>query len=254
MNEVVKRSDRALGQRAAFVKPVESIARPGQKRGFTLFELLAVIVIMSVVTTLGTRTFFYMTSAWSHLKILTELDQIAEGAFKSMREDFANVLSSELSGEAVLGIKTDHESRNEDNDRVLDEDDWIIIPVQTAGTEAEELGGAKVVYKLIRFEEEEKGRYAGTYLGRATFPLDEEFPFDVPPVFPQNSPAVIDPERAHIFKLRFEYAGDEKDGKWLPLWIETFSPRAVRVSMTLADPWQPHLQVSRKAVFHLRAR
>jgi len=228
--------------------------RAATLRGFTLIELLTVIAIMSVVTTLGTRTFFYMSSAWSHLKILTELDQIAQGAFDDMREDFANVMSSELSGEAILGIKTDYESRNADNERVLDEDDWIIIPVQTAGTEAEELGGAKVVYKLIRFEEEEKGRYAGTYLGRATFPLDEEFPFDVPPVFPQNSPPVIDSERAHIFKLRFEYAGDEKDGKWLPLWIEKFSPRAVRVSMTLADPWQPHLQVSRKAVFPIRAR
>lgn len=236
------------------IRPFLQRPRRPARRGFTLFELLAVIAIMSVVTTLGTRSFFYMTSAWSHIKILTELDQIAEGAFESMRQDFANVLSSELSGKAVLGIRTDHESRNEDHERVLNEDDWISIPVQTAGPDAQELGGAKVVYKLIRFEEEEKEGYTGTYLGRATFPLDEEFPFDVPPVFPQNSLPVIDSERAHIFKLRFEYAGDEQDGKWLPLWIETFSPRAVRVSMTLADPWQPHLQVSRKAVFHLRAR
>ena len=59
------------------IRPFLQRLRPPARRGFTLFELLAVIVIMSVVTTLGTRSFFYMTSAWSHIKILTGLDQIA---------------------------------------------------------------------------------------------------------------------------------------------------------------------------------
>ncbi len=209
------------------------------RRGFTLLELLVVMALMGIVTSLGTTMFFRMTSYWNDLKNLTELDAMAGDAFSSMHQDFADTLSARLSGVALQGISREAENDPNYVDRDL-EDDEIVLPIQTSGVGQRSLTGGRVRYLV------ERDPSASTYtLVRFAGGLSD----GGPPVG-GRIPVI---ERANVIRLRFEYqpAGSSE---WRPDWRDTTLPGAVRVSMTLSMPERSHLQVSRKAVFPIHVR
>ena len=118
-------------------------------------------------------------------------------------------------------------------DRVL-ADDQVTIPVQTSGTGL--LAGSQVRYRVIRGTD-------GTHkLARTVGPLHS----DVPPMAGQTF--LI--QSADVIRFRVEYAEDGVEG-WVGEWYKPTLPRAVRISMTLADrnPFRTDRQVSLKAVF-----
>lgn len=208
--------------------------RPKRRAGgFSLIELIVVMAILAVVTTLGVTTFSSMTGAWHDAKTLAELDTMAGDAFRSMQRDFADVISASLCGSAVRGIRRDIQ----DALRPSLADDRVVIPIQTAGMGRSALTGGAVMYQVVR----SGGRQR---LVRTVGGVSEEAP--------SGSPQEI-VERAEVIRLRFEYAG-EADSQWLPDWHRPTSPRAVRVSLTLADLYRPDLQIARKTVFPIYVR
>ncbi|MCP4641839.1 MAG: prepilin-type N-terminal cleavage/methylation domain-containing protein, partial [bacterium] len=98
--------------------------------GFTLMELLVVLAIMGVASTMGMVTFSRMNSIWSETKGRTEMDRKAEDALNSMREDLAAVQSPGSTGAPLVGT-----AANAQDPRfwgVTFANDNIVIPVAGA--------------------------------------------------------------------------------------------------------------------------
>lgn len=214
--------------------------------GFSLIELLVVMAILSVVTALGTQTFFGVTDAWGKSKIRKELESTATRAFEDMALDFADVLSADLSGIPLIGIRGDWESREQPYlDRVLLADDSVVLPIQSSGIGERPLTGGTVMYRVMREKEpgDEKRNHS---LVRTVGNLGAKRP-------PEGGRLdIIAPGDADVLRLRIEYADDE--GKWCRVWRRPKLPRAVRVSMTLAHPVRFDIQIARKAVFAINVR
>ncbi len=211
--------------------------------GFSLVELLVVMAILSVVTALGTRAFFGVTDAWSKTKILKDLDSAADQAFEMMAQDFADTLSSDLSGIPMIGVRGDSESREHRYFDRMFADDSVILPIQSTGIGEGNLNGGRLMYRVRR---ERGGERLEHTLVRTVGPLTTGSP-PVGGLLP-----VISPDRADVLRLRIEYA--DAEGQWQPSWRHPELPRAVRVSMTLAHPDQYDRQVARKAVFPIHVR
>jgi prepilin-type N-terminal cleavage/methylation domain-containing protein len=210
--------------------------------GFSLLELLVVISVMGVVTGIGVRTFFGMASAWNDLKSMADLDRIAYSAFQEMQEDFADVVSAELSGVPIRGLTREHKY-----DLLLAsyQDDQIVLPTQTSVVGERNLAGGSVRYHVAR-----DGAEGTHHLVRYAGVLTAESPVDLPKLIIDN---------ANVLSLRFEFLVEEESlggdaGGWQLGWDSLGLPAAVRVSLTLADANRTDLQVSRKMVFPIHVR
>ena len=97
--------------------------------GFTLFELLLALTIVSVVSTIGATGFFKLTAYWNDLLLTNRANQRATDIFTIMTSDFENTLSSEVTDISLQGSTADFQ----DNRRFwrLDfEDDRLSLPVE----------------------------------------------------------------------------------------------------------------------------
>lgn len=208
-----------------------------RRAGFTLLELLVVLTILGVVSTLGTSAFVTVTSAWNERKALTELDAQAEEAFESIRRDLADTLSYELSGVAITGTSRDAV----DTDTVPaahNADDSVSIPVQGAAAGRTRQRAAMVAYSVDR------GAAEGSLI-RTAGNLDDNFPTT-------GRQEVI--PRARTVAFRAEYLSDDPDRLWESEWHGPGHPKALRISLTLEDPDRPDIQISRKAVLRVHVR
>ena len=205
--------------------------------GFTLIEIIVVIALMAIVTTIGCVIFHKMFSAISILTEKIDLDNRAETAFNEIRRDFDQILSAELSGVPLRGEFAIEEGRDQDNlvtyGRALDSD-RIIIPVQRVAGGARQDQPGKVMYWVDREGTE-------SALVRTHGPLDEPEP--------TQARTVVQP---NVVGLRIEYA-PRKSTEWQREWDRPDLPGAVRVSLALAGD-HPLEQVARKAVFVIRCR
>lgn len=194
-------------------------------RGFTLIELLVVLAILSVVTTLGTVTLVQLWERWGELKTASVLDARAERAFQSMRKDFAAAVASPIAGVALQGT-----SGSEEDSQFYDHplrSDQFTLPVDAviANGKATMLAGYRIERKdgessLVRTEQPLRG--GGQAPGRVV--------------------------AVGVLKMHVEYAG--AGGGWTDGWAQPGNPKAVRVSLLLAEPDHPkRQQTARKAVF-----
>jgi prepilin-type N-terminal cleavage/methylation domain-containing protein len=209
--------------------------------GFTLIELIVVISLMGVATGLGVTMFVRVTSVWQTTSARTELNRRADDIFGGMRRDFATMVSAKLAGETVRG--SSRTAQDERFFKILLEDDRVVIPVETVVTPDGAPVRAAVTYHVERKE-------GGHSLMRTTRLAGGE-------KAPSTSVKVAD----GVLALRVEYADPEETDKtdpagvWQNEWTKPVSPRAVRVSVTLADPDRPDrvdLQIARKAVFPIK--
>ncbi len=97
-------------------------------RGFTLIEIIVVIGLLGVISTLGSVLFYKMSDGWQRILVRAELDAKADRIFNSMRADFAHVLSANLSQVPLRGFED--QARLEMLEHVPVADDRIVIPVQ----------------------------------------------------------------------------------------------------------------------------
>lgn len=209
------------------------IRRKNQSHGFTLVELVVVIGIFSVVTTIGVTVFGSLTSAWNETKMLTELDFAASEIFESIHQDLADVMSSELAGSAIRGKHKTFRDEIKFRDRLLGDDD-IAFPIQTSGRANRSLSGGTVRYHVSRQD-------GGHVLVRNLGGLGEQMPV---------GGLVPIADRVDTIRFRCEYSSPDT-GEWRDEWTEVGHPSAVRVSVTLQHKTREWLQVSRKAVFQI---
>lgn len=207
-------------------------------RGFTLLELLVVLSILGVVTTIGTMAFVGVTGAWNERKSIAELDAQARQAIESIRQDLANALSTELAPVGFRGVSRDIETDRTFPPAVLADDEFA-FPVQSAtGSETLEVA-AQVGYRVDRSGD--MGR-----LIRTVGPIEKAFPTT-------NQQEVI--PRAGVLGFSVQYLADSANPLWADRWALNPMPRAVRVSIVLEDPDRPNeYQVTKEAVIPIHVR
>ncbi|MDQ1257056.1 MAG: Type secretion system protein [Candidatus Hydrogenedentes bacterium] len=205
-----------------------------RRHGFTLFELLLVIGLMGLATTLGGAILLEVMEAWDRVSVRTGLDAMAQTVFDRLDTDFGDMLSSDLTGVSLVVISRSLEDGNQPAGQVLP-DDMLIVPVCTSTDPAGAVSGTTVMYQIER----ENGR---DLLVQTTGDLQTDIPI--------GGRVELIP-RADVLSMRVEYA--DKNGVWLEAngeegWFKGL-PRAVRISLTLADLDRPDEQISRSKVF-----
>ena len=210
------------------------------RTGFTLIEILVVISIMGVVTSLGISAFVSLGDAWSSTRTMSDLDREAYNAFRMIGQDLAVVVSTELSGVSIRGVRRDPEpsQKGRFRDRVL-ADDAVIIPVPAGAS-----GEADINLISYSVNRADGGHRLVRTVGDVTLQEEETF----------AEMNVVNPGIAEVIRFRVDYSngGDE----WFAEWTDASLPQAVRVSMTLEEPrlGRQHLQITRKAVFAIHVR
>jgi prepilin-type N-terminal cleavage/methylation domain-containing protein len=206
------------------------------RKGFSLLELLIVIALMSVVMTIGAQSFVLLTGKWQETKKMSELETHADVAFNNLEQDIADTLSAELSHVSILGINQEAKGRGWNTE--ADADDRLIIPVQGARDNSILKKARSIQYQVIR--ENDQG-----FLTASTGALGDKNP--------SGARRRIIPN-ADVVRFDVSYATGDPSNPWKDEWSEDELPRAVRVSMTLADPYNPTLQISRKEVYAVHVR
>lgn len=205
-------------------------------RGFSLVEMIVVLGMLAIISSMGAVAFSRVSTMWNDIRAQAELDQSLDDAFNTFQEDLADTLSAGLSGEAILGIRQNAQDERY-FDRVLG-DDVIVLPVQHTATGVRMRSGSKIAWRVDRESEVHR-------LVRTSGELNERIP---------EGPSVDIIGEAELVRLRFEYVSPNQPGKWLDEWNADTQPAAVRMSMVVADPRHPWVQVSRKAVFPVNVR
>lgn len=205
------------------------MSRTRKANGFTLLELLTVMVLMGVATTMGITMLFKVSDAWRETTRRMELEERASRIFNEMRKDFAVVVSPSVDGATIRGsCRSASDNRFY---RVPLEDDRMTLPVSLRLKPDEPPRRVDVTYQIDR----QSGRTV--LLRTINIPGAAGTPFEV---------------ADGVLAMRIEYGERHSDGSWFPAWTKPELPAAVRVSLTLVDPFRPTEQISRKTVFPVR--
>lgn len=203
------------------------------RRGFTLLELLVVIGLMGVVSTLGTQLFFEMTDAWTSMRQRADLDAEADSAFRLIREDFEQLVSPRLAGVSLQGVDRSAQQDARYWGLPLNDDEMtfaVLAPV--SGSDSVRAG--LVRYRVERSDAE----------GLADVLRREVRDIGLPPEKAAGQTVALG-----VVRLELEYQA--ADGQWLPAWDRPELPEAVRASLAMSHPDSGE-QVTRKAVFPVR--
>ena len=197
-----------------------------QTCGFTLFELLVVLAVMSVVSTIGVTAYSRVTGVWRISAMRMELGSTADNIFDTIRRDLGNVASSRRTSQAIQGI--DVLTEDALYGRVPLDNDRIVLPIVQVGPNgtAERLA--------VRYHVRRDG--VPDQLTRTLGPMDGTEPNGAWQVIANN-----------VLALDIEYLDA---GVWQPSWSGASQPEAVRVNITLsgAGQWRGE-QIARSAVF-----
>ncbi len=207
-----------------------------QRRGFSLIELLTVLAVLSVVTTIGTTMFFKVNDLWRMTSIRGQLDDAMGNVDEQLTRDFGMVLSSTLSGVPLRGVRRETDVPEGNLFRRLN-DDWLVIPVEEVDIKSGVPRRYNVIYQVQRNNEES----AAGVLIRARRPLGEPVPGKLGGMEVATG----------VLSMRCEYLDG---GKWVDAWSGDGMPEAVRVSLTLADASQPWEQVSRVLTYPIHVK
>jgi len=208
--------------------------RTSRKQGFTLLEMIVVIGVLGVLTTLGAQAFTALTTSWNHTRSLTELTHSADDALNLIGRDVQDILSAKLSGQSIIGEERTTE-KDHGADRDWDEDDRVVFPIQGISSGLSLQKSSTVQYAVQRGA-------SGQFLIRTIGALESENP--------QQNPLNIIPE-VHTNRFRVEY----NDGQqWVGSWNSNELPKAIRVSITVAHSQKEFLQISRKRVFPVKVQ
>lgn len=206
---------------------------PQQDRGFTLVELITVLAVLTVVSTLGTMAYLQIDGRWRSVHKRTELHAAADAIFAQMRGDFANLLAPRRTGLALSGETATY--RDEDIGgywQVAFDDDRLILPVELFNSAEGVAERRRVMYRIDR-------EPPLPVLVRSEGPLDA--------AVPAGAAMALPPGRAPgVLAMAIEYL---QDGEWGRTWDRAGAPDAVRVSLTLRDRNRPDEQIARRAVF-----
>ncbi|MEX2016755.1 MAG: type II secretion system protein [Candidatus Hydrogenedentales bacterium] len=198
--------------------------------GFSLFELLVVIALFSVLTGLGSTVFFRMTDLSQRLKTQQELGRRADDFFDQLQQDLDDLLPASLAGQTVQSVTREAEDPQRYFDRSL-ADDTLRLLLAPAGPDNAPLSPRHVTYRVDRTHHQ-LVRNVGEEIIDTLTDVTDDF---------------------ETVRLRFEFAGQD-NGSWRTGWSSQEPPRAIRTSLTVASKNQPDIQVSRKMIFAVRTR
>jgi len=200
--------------------------------GFTLFELIVVLLIMGVVSTIGLGAFFNVTGAWRKSTYRMELGSAAETVLDRLRDDVRRVVSSRRTGYAIQGFDVlNNDVRYDDLIRL--EDDRIVLPMlrKDADGKTERLA---IQYHVDRSD----GRFMMT---RTFGPMGSEAPAGAREAI---VPGVLTFELAYL-----------EAGVWHAAWSKPQNPEAIRASVTVQGEYpRNYEQISRTATFPIHAK
>lgn len=199
-------------------------------RGFTLLELILVIALMGMLSTIGVVMFSRMSDVWRGTTAQTDMNARADAIFEQMAMDFGALASGAVSGAVIeSSSQTAQDSRFF---KVPFDDDRITLPVELALTPEGRPQRAEVAYAIQRQNGEHVlVRTVEAAGGQGTSTLK-----------------VAD----GVLGMKIEFAAKTPGGAWQSPWTQTAYPGAVRVSILLMDPENPSEQLARKTVFPVR--
>lgn len=202
-----------------------------RRRGYTLMELLTVLAVLAVVSTIGMTILFRVNDYWNVTSIRSNLNAAAETAFATMQRDFDQVLSAKRSGISMTGSRRLEEKKR--YGLVQLEDDRVTLPVETVQPETGQIERYNVMYHIARDG-------STPILMRTLGALGANPPAGANHVVLEG-----------VLSMRVEY----HDGvSWLPEWNQPLLPEAVRVWLVLINPDRPWEQISREAVFAIHVK
>jgi prepilin-type N-terminal cleavage/methylation domain-containing protein len=200
-----------------------------RNRGFTLVELIFVIAILGVLTTMGVVMFGLVNNLWAQTRARTELDARAEYALEQIRQDMAAFVSPALTGAPLQG--RDNAMTDPAFPGVQLASDSLLVPMRgLTATGGEVLAAAQYAVKSEGGERTLMRTPMGLYGEPA-----------------KAKPVTVVPGVVHF---NVQYGGAEE--KWQDNWDSVQSPSAVRVSLVLAEPERPERQAAREAIFAVR--
>jgi len=197
--------------------------------GFTLLELLTVIVLMGMATTMGIVMLFKVSDAWRETQRRTELDELANRILDEFRKDAALVVSPRVDGASIRGVvRTMGDERFY---RIPLEDDRVTLPVSLPLEPDGPPQRVDVTYEINRQDGQTALLRTVNVPGAAGAPVK-----------------VAD----GVLAMRVEFMERGSDGSWHAGWSKPGLPAAIRVSLTIMDPLRTYEQISRKAAFPIR--
>jgi prepilin-type N-terminal cleavage/methylation domain-containing protein len=199
-----------------------------RRAGFTLLELLTVLAVLAVVSTIGIGVFFSITDHWRETTLGMDLQKTANRVFDSMRRDIDQVVSTRRTGAPLWGERRlETEQRYQ---RVQLENDRFVLPIETLNPVTELHERYSVLYEIDRSG-------AAPALVRVSGPLGARLP--------DGAREVLAPG---VLALRVAYY----DGiDWQPEWKGPALPEAVRISLVLMDLVRPWEQIVREQTFNV---
>ncbi len=203
-----------------------------RRSGFTLMELMIVILIMGVVSTMGISIWLRVNEVWGASIDHEKLDQKTVHAFSLMREDFAASLLPEVTGVPLVGESSSYTNENEY---------WNV----------------QMPADRISFSLREPDRNNREHAAVVTYSFDPTTHLLIRRVkalgianAPSRDTTLLD----GVLSFRGEYLAE--DGTWKKEWKEKSMPVAVRVSVCLSNEpgGRPDEQICRKAIFPIHVR
>lgn len=206
-----------------------------KRSGFTLFELLVVLSVMSVVSTIGVTAYSRVTGVWRVSALRMEMASNAEYVFETIRRDIENVPSSLRTGQAIRGTDVLNEEVN-----------YRRVPLHTRTPGAPRAAiGQYGPFRTDCREQPHPAKRHRPYPARTVGPMSAGDPNG-------SSLMVSDADRANVLSMDIQYLSA---GEWQPVWTGSTHPEAVRASLTLAGKGQREVeQITRSAVFPIRVK
>lgn len=197
--------------------------------GFTLMELIVVITLMGIATTLGMEILFKMSAVWHDTSTRAEQERQINDIFALIHRDITAMASVANSGTFTSSQEQARYDRFPDTPLPDGKMSFNVMDKTTDGQH-------KLIHVTYRVDRTPKG----SALVRTANPVDNAINVTTN-ILTRN-----------ILALSIETCDRTLNTKWHPGWgVEASQPMpsAVRVSISLIDPNNPFNQISRKAVF-----
>lgn len=208
------------------------MTRRSSRDGFTLFELIIVLSIMGVVSTIGLGAFFNVTGAWRKSTFRMDLGGAADVALQKLGEDLQRVASSKRTGHAIQGFDILNEEVKYD-DLVRLEDDRLVLPILRKDA------NGKTERAAIQYHVERSDRQFT--LTRTYGPMGSSAPSGAREELVSG-----------VLTFELEYL---EDGVWHASWSNTHHPEAIRASVIVRGvPPRAYEQISRTAIFPIHVK
>ncbi len=206
--------------------------RTRSNNGFTLFELLVVLAVMGVVSTIGVGAFFNITDVWRQSTYRLELGANADLILAKIGNDIAQVASAKRTGVAIQGADLLNDEKKY-NEITRLEDDRLVLPLLQKGANGK-TERVSVQYHVNRLD--------GPFVMTRTYGA-----------FGSAAPEGAREEiTSGVLTFDLQYLEGEE---WAGAWSKPYNPDAIRVSVTVQGAFpRVNEQISRTAVFPIHAK